>query len=165
MIPHESIQDRSSRAPLGTIVITTAVALAACAGPPEHPDPRPLIGCHYFVRDAVAEQLRLPWGVRLLDQTLEGWPAIQQRGDVKVATTLTGQEERNFPFGYWLRTAEDSVEIGYPGGGGLVLRLAIENGAFRGTALPVGDVLEPPAARPERTPHPVALTWARCPDL
>ena len=28
------------------------------------------------------------------------------------------------PFGYWLRTPADSIEIGYPGGRGLVLRLA-----------------------------------------
>jgi hypothetical protein len=148
-------------------VALAAAALAACAGPPdqpEQPEPRPLVGCHYFVQDQVAQQLRLPWGLRLLDRPLEDWPAIQQRGDVRVATTLTGQGEASFPFGYWLRTAEDSVEMGYPGGGGLVLRLAMENGALRGTAHAVGDALQPPAARPSPAAHPVALTWARCPD-
>jgi hypothetical protein len=144
--------------------VAAAGALAACAGPPEQPEPRPIIGCHYFVQDQTAQQLQLPWGVRLLDQPLEDWPAIQQRGDVRVATTLTGHSEENFPFGYWLRTAEDSVEMGYPGGGGMVLRLAMENGALRGTAHAAGDALQPPAARPTPTAHPVALTWARCPE-
>lgn len=165
--PERSEAHTVNQAPTAVVAIATglaAAALAACAGPPEQPEPRPLIGCHYFVQDQVAQQLHLPWGVRLLDQPLEDWPAIQQRGDVRVATTLTGHSEENFPFGYWLRTAEDSVELGYPGGGGLVLRLAMENGALRGTAHPVGDALEPPAARPSPTAHPVALIWARCPE-
>lgn len=135
----------------------------ACAGQPEQPEPRPLAGCYYFVQDRTAEQLRLPWGVRLHDRPLEGWPAIQQRTGVHRASTLTGSDEVDFPFGYWIRTAGDSVEIGYPGGGGLVLELAIDDTGLRGTARPVGDALEPPATRPERTSHPVELTWAGCP--
>jgi hypothetical protein len=136
----------------------------ACAGQPQPPQPRPLAGCYYFLRGEVAEQLNLPWGVRLLDRPLEGWPAIQQRGDVRRATTLTGVDEQNVPFGYWLRTAHDSIEVGYPGGGGLVLELSAADFGLQGRAREVGDALPPPAARPERRTHPVELAWARCPE-
>jgi hypothetical protein len=138
--------------------------LTACAGQPEQPEPRPLAGCYYFVQDRTAQELNLPWGVRLLDRPLEGWPALQQRGGVQRAATLTGRAEENFPFGYWIRTAQDSVEIGFPGGGGLVLDLRLDGTALRGVARPVGDALPPPAARPAPEAHPVVLTWARCPE-
>jgi hypothetical protein len=143
---------------------TASLLTTGCAGQPEQPEPRPLHGCYYFVQDRVAEQLGLPWGVRLRDRPLQGWPALQQRQNVREATTLTGVDETAAPFGYWVRTAPDSVEIGYPAGGGLVLHLKIDETALRGTARPVGDALPPPAVLPERRDHPVELTWARCPD-
>jgi hypothetical protein len=150
---------------VGLMAVAVAAPLTiACARQPEQPEPRPLAGCYYFVQDPVADRLQLPWGIRLLDRPLEGWPAIQQRDGVRQATTLTGADERDFPFGYWIRTARDSVEIGYPAGGGLLLELAIGETALRGTARPVGDALPPPAARPEPRSDPVELTWARCPE-
>lgn len=152
--------------PVTTLTAALAAALfaAACAGRHEQASPWPLVGCHYFVQDAAARALDLPWGVRLLDQPLEGWPALQQRPGVRRATTLTGQDEVDFPFGYWVRTAADSLEIGYPGGGGLRLELATGEGTFEGLARPVGDAVPPPGLRPTAGGHPVHLTWARCPD-
>lgn len=154
---------RSARFALAAACAPVALA-AACGPPPEPPEPRHLVGCHFFVQDDIARDLQLPWGVRLLDQPLEGWPGLERRGEPQQATTLTGQDEREFPFGYWIRTAEDSIEIGYPAGGGLLLELELENGAFQGIARPVGDALEPPAAVPEPRRHPVRMTWARCPE-
>jgi hypothetical protein len=151
------------RAPAALLLAPATLALT-CARPPEQPEPHALAGCHFFVQDDVAIELQLPWGVRLLDEPLQGWPAIQQRGHVHRATTLTGQDEEAFPFGYWIRTAHDSLEIGYPAGGGLLLELALENGAFRGTARPLGDAVPPPGIIPEPTAYPVQLTWARCPE-
>jgi hypothetical protein len=152
------------RTTIGLAAMAGVLTVTACAGQPEQPEPRPLAGCYYFAQDQVGERLNLPWGVRLLDQPLQGWPAIQQRPGVKRATTLTGHEERDVPFGYWIRTARDSVEIGYPAGGGLLLDLAIVDTDLRGSARPVGDALPPPAARPEPATYPVELTWARCPE-
>jgi hypothetical protein len=154
--------------PLYSVTAVPLVALAtlamACPGAPEQPDPRALAGCHFFIQDETAEHLALPWGVRLLDTPLEGWPAIQQRGDVYRATTLTGHDEVDFPFGYWIRTANDSLEIGYPAGGGLLLELATHNGSFGGVARGVGDLLPPPGTPPEPRTYPVELIHARCPD-
>lgn len=143
------------------LALAAATLAAACAGRHEQPDPWPLVGCHYFVQDDVARDLQLPWGVRLLDRPLEDWPT---REGARLATTLTGHDEVDFPFGYWLRTATDSIEIGYPAGGGLRLELAIDEGAFHGVARPVGDAVPPPGVRPEPRPHPVRLTWAGCPE-
>jgi hypothetical protein len=145
-------------------LLAGATLTAACGGMPEHSDPRPLVGCHYFVQDDVARDLQLPWGVRLLDRPLDGWPALQQRPGVRRATTLTGREEVDFPFGYWVLTADDSLEIGYPAGGGLLLELAIINGTFSGMAQPLGDAVPPPGTLPATRPHPVRMTWARCPE-
>jgi hypothetical protein len=150
--------------PSASLAALVAAASGACARQPEHPDPRPLLGCHYFTQDQGARDLQLPWGVRLTDRALEGWPAIQQRHDVMQATTLTGTAETDHPFGYWIRTASDSIEIGYPGGGGLVLELALDSGAFHGVARAVGDALEPLAVSNGTPTRPVQLVRARCPD-
>lgn len=146
------------------LLLSATILIAACGGMPERTDPRPLVGCHYFVQDHVARDLQLPWGVRLLDQPLEGWPALQQRPDVRKATTLTGHDEVDFPFGYWVVTADDSLEIGYPAGGGLLLDLAIRDGAFHGHARPVGDAVPLPGTITAPRPHPVQMVWARCPE-
>jgi hypothetical protein len=145
-------------------VIATSLLAGACAGMPEHSEPGPVLGCHYFVQDQAARDLQLPWGVRLHDDALTGWPAIQQRDGVRRATTLTGTGEVDFPFGYWIRTAQDSIELGYPGGGGLLLELAVADTTMRGTARAVGDATPPPAAAPAETRHDVELVRARCPD-
>jgi hypothetical protein len=143
---------------------TAALVIAAsgCVAHRNAGEPIALEGCHYFVQDDVAAALRLPWGVRLLDEPLEGWPAIQQREGVRRATTLTGEGDRRFPFGYWIRTSPDSVEIGYPAGGGLVLDLAMDNG-LSGVAREVGDALPMHGDRRARS-HVVELIRARCPE-
>jgi hypothetical protein len=139
------------------------LVLSACAttqpgGPP------PLAGCWYFERDAAAERLQLPWGVRLLEDTLTGWPALQQRPGVRRALTLLRPgEEEPFPFGYWLPLGSDSVEIGYPAGGGLLLELAVSAERLSGGALELGDAQPPPAGPRVRPRHPVSLAWAACP--
>jgi hypothetical protein len=147
--------------PFGRIpALVLAAALAGCASSPDGADER-LVGCWFFERDAAARELNLPWGVRLLGDSLAGWPTVDRaRGTPRVAVTLRGRgRTADHPFGYWQATAEDSVRIGYPGTGGLLLALELEEQAMEGTARPVGDAgLEP------RATHPVRLTRARCPE-
>ncbi|HUE77535.1 MAG TPA: hypothetical protein VMM83_06295 [Longimicrobiales bacterium] len=149
-------------APAASAMIAAACA-SGCASTGDDEPPADLAGCYYFERDAAADQLRLPWGVRLLDRPLEGWPAIQQLVGVRVATTLTADGDVDHPFGYWRPMGQDSINIGYPAGGGLSLRLAVEPARLAGTARPVGDALplDGVANRPLRT---VSLTHARCPE-
>jgi hypothetical protein len=137
-------------------------ATGACAASLARPDPNPLMGCHYFIRDADAEGLGLPWGIQLYDEPLEGWPALQQRGDVRRAATLTGDGREAFPFGYWLAPARDSLEIGYPAGGGLILRLVVGD-RVTGAATPVGDAI-PYGEAQDRAPVAVRLIHAQCPE-
>lgn len=150
---------------IATTAASTFVAAACASGCASTDDapPADLAGCFYFERDAAADQLRLPWGVRLLDQPLEGWPAIQQLDGVRVAATLTGEGDADHPFGYWRPLGEDSINIGYPAGGGLSLRLAVEPGRLTGTARPVGDAL-PLDGAGERPLRAVSLMRARCPE-
>jgi hypothetical protein len=145
--------------PLSVLALS---ALTACATTGQGPASG-LTGCWYFERDDVARSLRLPWGLRVLPDPLEGWPALQQRDGVRVASTLTVDGDRDHPFGYWLPLGEDSVEIGYPGGGGYVLRLAAKDARMEGTVGPVGDVLMPGVDGPP-DPSPVVLTRALCPE-
>jgi hypothetical protein len=158
------MDDVNRKRTLSTVAIPAALAglalAGACASTSEEPR-RTVPGCYYFAQDSVFRELRLPWGVRLEETLLQGWPGLEARGARK-ATTLTGTEEVDYPFGYWISTAPDSVKIGYPAGGGLVLDLAIrEDRGLAGTARPVGDVLRPGDPAP-RT-RPVELMWARCP--
>jgi hypothetical protein len=143
--------------------ICALCAPAACVTTP--PAPRVAAGCYYFERDATAVRLNLPWGVRLLADTLEGWPVIQQRRDVRGAVTLVGHgETAAFPFGYWLPLGADSVEIGYPAGGGLLLELQVGPGRLAGTARALGDAMRPGEFAQPRPAEAVSLVHARCPD-
>lgn len=138
-----------------------ATVFGACASTAESPA-QDLPGCYYFQQDAVFSELRLPWGVRLADAPLQGWPALEAEGAHR-ATTLTGTREQDHPFGYWLVTAPDSVEIGYPGGGGWLLELHVqEDRSLTGTITGVGDAIDPTDPAP-RQPRPVSMVWARCP--
>lgn len=142
--------------------LTAAIALAACASTGERQEGA-VPGCYYFQQDPAAEELNLPWGVRLKEADLQGWPAMERRGGAREAATLTGRGEADHPFGYWMTTASDSVEIGYPAGGGFVLKLAVgEELDLRGVAIPVGDMVNPNDPSP-REQHAVLLTRARCP--
>lgn len=136
----------------------TLLALTACASAPNG-DPQEIAGCYYFQQDATAEALNLPWGVRLTTDSLTGWPPIDQQPNTHRAVTLVGPNEiADFPFGYWQALPGDSVTIGYPGMGGLVLELSRANGVLEGAAHPVGD-----AGLGARESHPVRLSLARCP--
>lgn len=143
---------------------TAAVALAtfagACASAGQGSDSAVVPGCYYFEQDDTARQLQLPWGIRLLDRPLEGWPAVQQYEDARFATTLTGQDEVGHPFGYWRSLSGDSILVGYPAGGGLSLRLAPDSGGMAGIARPVGDA----TLATQRPTYPLRLIHARCPE-
>jgi hypothetical protein len=154
----------ATRPRIAAVAALAALPLAACNASPGAA-PASLAGCYYFERDAVAERLRLPWGVRLLPDTLAGWPALQQRPGVRVARTLVGLgEEAGHPFGYWRTLHGDSLEIGYPAGGGLVLTLAVSGPRLAGEAVAAGDALPLGGVVPERRGEPVALLHAACPD-
>lgn len=142
---------------------TLMVIVLACASTPDA-ERSSRTGCYYFERDQAAVELRLPWGVRLLDGPLEGWPALAQRPGVHPATTLRPTGETDHPFGYWAEASGDTIEVGHPGGGGLVLTL-VPDGAggrnLRGTARPVGDAV--PVEGAHRPVRPVRLSLAQCP--
>lgn len=129
------------------------------------------VGCWYFARNADADALSLPWGVRLTGERLTGFPAIQTRGDVRVAATLTVEGDADHPFGYWLALPGDSLEIGYPAGGGLVVRVGFaggEEGAAGGArSVLTGEIREAGDAvaldGAHRVTRPVTLSHAQCP--
>jgi hypothetical protein len=148
--------------PRGILVTTLLLSASACmTATPRSPDR--LVGCYYFERDVVADTLRLPWGIRLLADTLDGWPAIQQQPDVRRALTLVSREETaGYPFGYWRPLADDSVEIGYPAGGGLVLSLTADTTHLRGTVRAVGDAVALGETL-SRARDAVSLMRATCP--
>ena len=133
---------------------------AGCISAPlsEAGDP---IGCWYFERDAAAVAQNLPWGIRLADEALTGFPSLDQRGEAHLARTLDPDREREHPFGYWMAIAGDSLQIGYPAGGGMILRVVRGDMSMNGVARPLGDVIAPGA--PPRTDTPVRLTRAQCP--
>lgn len=136
------------------------VLAAACASAGQGSDSAVAPGCYYFEQDDVARQLQLPWGIRLLEGPLEGWPAVQQYEGARLATTLTGQDEADHPFGYWRPLDGDSILVGYPAGGGLSLRLVSDSGRMTGTARPVGDA----TLEAQRPSYPLRLVHARCPE-
>jgi hypothetical protein len=146
------------------LLLAAACCLSAwtCATTPA-PSADDLTGCYYFERGVAADTLHLPWGVQLLPDSLEGWPAIQQLPGVRRARTLVDAERtHSHPFGYWRPLEADSVEIGYPGGGGLVLVLGVGEVQLTGTARAVGDVVRP-GGQPTRAQPGITLARAACP--
>lgn len=150
-----------SRAFLGAAGIALVVT-SACASSPGKQQAAEIVGCWYFVHDDAARDLRLPWGVRLTDEELQGWPALQQLEGVRRAATLTPSGDADHPFGYWRPLPGDSLLMGYPAGGGLSVRLEVEPSRLVGTARPVGDA-RPLNPRPAEE-RAVSLTRARCPE-
>jgi hypothetical protein len=131
---------------LGLVLLATACASAGSR------DAVADAGCYQFRWDAGAKALGLPWGVVLLDEPLESsWPVSRRDPSAKKALTATSESGRaDAPFGYWLLTSSDSVEIGHPGGlGGFSIRLGRSGEDLVGRGSPVGDVL-----RPGETPGP-----------
>ena len=157
---------------LASAAVLGALAASACAGSPPPGSVVSLLGCWRFERDEVARELRLPWGVHLLDGALEGWPAMEGLEDTRSATSLTeSAEERDYPFGYWrLLAGGDSVRLGYPGGGGLVADLGITppaggtDAALDGTVRGVGDVVPLDAPVEADVRRTVILTRIGCPE-
>ena len=123
----------------GAAALAVAVAGCASAGGMEGAAAQDVTGCYLFVADEAAAAMRLPQGIRLTDQALTGWPAIMQRGGVKVAVTLTRTGEADYPFGYWLVEDDGTLEVGYPAGGGIVMDLEAGRDTLEGTARAVGD--------------------------
>jgi hypothetical protein len=146
-----------------------SLLLGGCASSSAPARVEALRGCWYFEQDEAARQIRLPWGVELMLDTLEGWPAVQALEGVRRAATLTPAGARDFPLGYWRPSAAgDSVELGHPGGGGLAVEVAVppqnaSSPVLTGTVRPVGDVLRPDGPGAAIEPRPVRLARARCP--
>jgi len=140
--------------------IASALLLSGCAHNAQHADAADPVGCWYFERDDAASTLNLPWGIGLDSSALTGWPALDRRGGARVARTLHAAGPAEHPFGYWLQVG-DSVEVGHPGGGGLLLTLEPGAAVMTGTARPIGDVVAPGSAR--RSSFAVRLTRAQCP--
>lgn len=146
-----------------TTILAAAASLLACAPRNAATQAGDVAGCWYFERNAGADALNLPWGVRLTADALdENWPAMNGR-DARHAATLTTGGDADHPFAYWLASAADSIEVGHPGGRGLVLDLHVSDTSLAGSARAVGDALplDGPAARSAQA---VRLTRARCPE-
>ena len=142
-------------------LIAMLFAVGGCATTGQTPEGAVDPGCYYFDQQSQgARELRLPWGVRLMEQPLEGWPALAALEGVRTATTLTGTAEQNHPFGYWRPMEADTLLVGYPGGGGVSLHLVPSEDGLEGIARPLGDA----TLAAERPRYAVRLTRARCPE-
>ena len=149
-----------SRRLLAGVALVALSGAAACRTAPATTTSDP-VGCWYFDRNEAAAALLLPWGIRLGGDELTGHAGLEARGDPRAAATLEPDAERDHPFGYWLPIAGDSIEIGYPAGGGILLRVARGDTSMSGNARELGDAMLPGAA--PRTAHAVRLTRAQCP--
>lgn len=138
------------------------LVLAACASTPDRDAPPDYPGCYFFAAGEAMETFRLPEGVQLTERALTGWPAIMQRGDVKVAVTLRAGGTADYPFGYWLAES-GALEVGYPSGGGIVMELEPDGDGLAGTARALGDTA-PLGETPDRRELPVRLEKRACPD-
>lgn len=119
-------------------------------------------GCYQFEPEPAGARLGLPWGIELREELLEGWPGHEASRLAR--TWLTAETVADHPFGYWARSAVDSIRTGHPGGGGLDLMLAWNDEGLTGWGRAVGDVVlpdDPPGLRP---PHPVRARRVACPD-
>lgn len=145
---------------LGTAL---GLALFACVSTPDEPAAPDPIGCWYFEQNAATLEIGLPWGVRLSEDTLEGWHALAARGGNarRAATLVPAAADADHPFGYWLVLSRDSLEIGYPAGGGILVRVAFTDTSMTGEARPLGDAIRLGAG--PRSAHPVRLMRAQCP--
>lgn len=122
-----------------------------------------LAGCYQFVRDAGAKALGLPWGFVLEDAPLgPGWPLVADRPGVRrAATALSATEREDHPFGYWAPKG-DSIEIGHPGGGGIVLTLGVVGQDLVGRGVAAGDAVPMGSAPGPRAPANVTARRVLC---
>lgn len=149
------------RMPTSRLLPLIALGFLGCPHNAQHATSADPVGCWYFERDAAATALNLPWGVQLDGDALTGWPALERRGGARVARTIQAEGAAQHPFGYWMM-AGDSIEIGHPGGGGLLLTLDARATAMSGVATALGDAITPNSSA--RTPRAVRLTRAQCPE-
>jgi hypothetical protein len=129
----------------GWLATPAALIAVGCASA-QQADEAAAAGCYQFERDAAARALGLPWGIELHEAALPpGSPVLDRSPDARVAETATSPTARqDHPFGYWVRVAGDSLEIGYPGpGGAFVLRMARHGQDLIGLGRAVGDVVRP----------------------
>ena len=145
-------------------LLVLLATVSACASVGESPATAEA-GCYQFRWDAGAKALGLPWGVVLLDEPLDStWAVARSDTSAKKALTASSETARtDVPFGYWRRTAADSIEVGHPGGpGGFTLVLAPSGEDLIGRGAAVGDVLRPGEAPGARPSHPVVAQRVLC---
>ena len=145
-------------------VVATALSVGLVWSCASVPVTDPVVGCYQFERNSGARTLGLPWGVVLEDGPVgAGWPLLADLEGVRRARTATSPTGRaDHPFGYWHVTPNDSLEIGYPGGGGLVLSLIRQGQDLVGEGIAAGDALPFGAPLGPRTPAPVVARRVLC---
>ncbi|MFN2324819.1 MAG: hypothetical protein ABR551_02945 [Gemmatimonadales bacterium] len=138
--------------------------LTACAPSPAQQAEayaKSVAGCYQFEPETGDARLGLPWGIELREEPLEGWPGHEASRLAR--TWLTAETVADHPFGYWARSAIDSMRTGHPGGGGLDLVLAWSEEGLAGWGRAVGNVVlpeDPPGLRPRQ---PVRAHRVACP--
>lgn len=147
--------------------VAAAVSLGLGTSCPQQPLAQAasgLVGCYQFERDAGARALGLPWGVELQEAGLgPGWPLLSDRAGVRRAATATSATAReDHPFAYWAPATGDSIEVGHPGGGGIVLTLAAIGADLIGGGVPAGDAVPLGGSMKPRTPVPVVAHRVLC---
>ena len=145
-------------------VVATALSVGLVWSCASVPATDLVVGCYQFERNSGARTLGLPWGVELEAAPVgAGWPLIADLEGVRRARTATSPTGRaDHPFGYWHLTPADSLEIGYPGGGGIVLSLIRQGQDLIGEGIAAGDVLPFGAPLGRRTPAPVVARRVLC---
>lgn len=78
----------------------------------------------------------------------------------RTSTSTTGRADH--PFGYWHLTPAYSLEIGYPGGVGIVLSLIRQGQDLIGEGIAVGDVLPFGTPLGQLTPAPAVAQRVLC---
>jgi hypothetical protein len=147
------------------LALAGALCAATCAGAPERSAEPGAAGCYQFERGTGARTLGLPWGMELADAPLDpGWPILARAPEARRALTANSPTARaDHPFGYWLRAAGDTIEVGYPGpGAGIVLRLAPAGQDLMGVGRAVGDAVPPGEPFGARAPAPVTARRVLC---
>lgn len=122
-------------------------------------------GCYRFGETAGSDALGLPWGVILEEEPLgEGWPLMDRFDSVRLARTLASEARRtDHPFGYWRPVPADSIEIGYPGGGGVTLTVVPTESGLSGRGRGGGDAMRPGETPGPPPNHPVEARRVACP--
>lgn len=101
--------------------------------------------------------------LRLDTARVEVGPESQEQAPIFEAGSYDGSRLESHPFSAWRRLAADSVLVYRPGAlAGYTLRLAPDDGGFRGTLTSYTDAMEP--GRPSQRTAPVRATSTSCPS-